>query len=275
MVYDLTMLKTFYAAYSEKIERVRNVLRRPMTLAEKILYAHLYDGDKVKNYKTFAVSCRNRYNLYIRIYFPCPFHTRLHIKIKIRQYIYLIYQKDIADGKHQRIFQRLILPFRYTQNHGIPGCARIEFRRTYQIAHVFQNSKLHVARCKAVQALARHIRVQMAHTARVQLNGFNARRRNGTRVHIGVDVRLHHTDLEFVTQTLDGARQGGRFAGAGRAHQVEQKDPLFFQLPAQKLGALVVVGEYALFDLQNPHFVHRYLSLVCLIAWLYQSSSIV
>ena len=39
MVYDLTMLKTFYAAYSEKIERVRNVLQRPMTLAEKILYA--------------------------------------------------------------------------------------------------------------------------------------------------------------------------------------------------------------------------------------------
>lgn len=51
MVYDLTMLKTFYAAYSEKIERVRNVLQRPMTLAEKILYAHLYDGDKVKNYR--------------------------------------------------------------------------------------------------------------------------------------------------------------------------------------------------------------------------------
>ena len=51
MVYDLTMLKAFYAAYSEKIERVRNVLQRPMTLAEKILYAHLYDGDKVKNYR--------------------------------------------------------------------------------------------------------------------------------------------------------------------------------------------------------------------------------
>ena len=51
MVYDLTILKTFYAAYSEKIERVRIVLQRPMTLAEKILYAHLYDGDKVKNYR--------------------------------------------------------------------------------------------------------------------------------------------------------------------------------------------------------------------------------
>ena len=33
MVYDLTMLKAFYAAYSEKIERVRNVLQRPMTFS--------------------------------------------------------------------------------------------------------------------------------------------------------------------------------------------------------------------------------------------------
>ena len=38
-------------AYSEKIERVRNVLRRPMTLAEKILYAHLYDVADLKDYK--------------------------------------------------------------------------------------------------------------------------------------------------------------------------------------------------------------------------------
>lgn len=51
MVYDLTMLKAFYAAYAEKIERVRTVLQRPLTLAEKILYAHLYDEAGVKNYK--------------------------------------------------------------------------------------------------------------------------------------------------------------------------------------------------------------------------------
>ena len=44
MVYDLTMLKTFYAAYSEKIERVRNVLRRPMTFSRgKICMLTLYD----------------------------------------------------------------------------------------------------------------------------------------------------------------------------------------------------------------------------------------
>ena len=51
MVYDLTMLKTFYALYERKIERIRTILQRPLTLAEKILYAHLYDEQHVKNYK--------------------------------------------------------------------------------------------------------------------------------------------------------------------------------------------------------------------------------
>ena len=51
MVYDLTILKAFYANYSEKIERVRTVLQRPLTLAEKILYAHLYNEQGEKNYK--------------------------------------------------------------------------------------------------------------------------------------------------------------------------------------------------------------------------------
>lgn len=35
MVYDLTMLKTFYALYERKIERIRTILQRPLTLAEK------------------------------------------------------------------------------------------------------------------------------------------------------------------------------------------------------------------------------------------------
>ncbi len=51
MVYDVTMLKAFYAAYKGKIEHVRAVLQRPLTLAEKILYTHLYDEKGVKNYK--------------------------------------------------------------------------------------------------------------------------------------------------------------------------------------------------------------------------------
>ena len=41
----------FYALYERKIERIRTILQRPLTLAEKILYAHLYDEQHVKNYK--------------------------------------------------------------------------------------------------------------------------------------------------------------------------------------------------------------------------------
>ncbi|WP_308757446.1 aconitate hydratase [uncultured Bacteroides sp.] len=50
MVYDLTMLKAFYAHYERKIERVRAALQHPLTLAEKILYAHLYDEKSIKSY---------------------------------------------------------------------------------------------------------------------------------------------------------------------------------------------------------------------------------
>ena len=49
MVYDVTMLEAFYAAYKGKVEHVRAILKRPLTLAEKILYAHLYDVDDLKD----------------------------------------------------------------------------------------------------------------------------------------------------------------------------------------------------------------------------------
>lgn len=35
-----------YAALIENLKRVRNILKRPLTLAEKILYSHLVDPEK-------------------------------------------------------------------------------------------------------------------------------------------------------------------------------------------------------------------------------------
>lgn len=43
MVYDIEVLKKFYGSYAAKVERARQKLGRAMTLAEKVLYAHLYD----------------------------------------------------------------------------------------------------------------------------------------------------------------------------------------------------------------------------------------
>jgi aconitate hydratase len=42
MVFDLDMIKKVYAAMPEKIEAARKLVGRPLTLAEKILYAHLF-----------------------------------------------------------------------------------------------------------------------------------------------------------------------------------------------------------------------------------------
>lgn len=51
MVYDIEMIRRFYASFTGKVDRARKELGRPLTLAEKILYAHLYDGDAVKAYR--------------------------------------------------------------------------------------------------------------------------------------------------------------------------------------------------------------------------------
>ena len=51
MVHDIEMLKKFYAGFTDRVDCVRNRIDRPMTLSEKILYAHLYNEDSVKNYK--------------------------------------------------------------------------------------------------------------------------------------------------------------------------------------------------------------------------------
>ena len=42
MVYDIEMLKRFYASYAVHVDAARMKLGKAMTLAEKILYAHLY-----------------------------------------------------------------------------------------------------------------------------------------------------------------------------------------------------------------------------------------
>ncbi len=45
MVFDLDMIKKVYATYPERIAAARQVVGRPLTLSEKILYAHLWEGN--------------------------------------------------------------------------------------------------------------------------------------------------------------------------------------------------------------------------------------
>ncbi|HBH22832.1 MAG TPA: aconitate hydratase [Cytophagales bacterium] len=44
MAFDIDMIKGVYARMGERISKARDILNRPLTLTEKILYSHLYEG---------------------------------------------------------------------------------------------------------------------------------------------------------------------------------------------------------------------------------------
>ncbi len=51
MAFDIEMIKKVYAALPAKVEAARKLLGKPMTLTEKILYAHLHAEQKPENFK--------------------------------------------------------------------------------------------------------------------------------------------------------------------------------------------------------------------------------
>ncbi|MFO0495209.1 MAG: aconitate hydratase [Flavobacteriia bacterium] len=59
-VFDIDMIRKVYAKFPERIAAARQVVGRPLTLSEKILYAHLWDGnptstfERGKSYVDFA-----------------------------------------------------------------------------------------------------------------------------------------------------------------------------------------------------------------------------
>lgn len=60
MAFDIEMIKEVYAKFPERIEAARKVVNKPLTLSEKILYTHLWDGaasevyHRGKSYVDFA-----------------------------------------------------------------------------------------------------------------------------------------------------------------------------------------------------------------------------
>lgn len=51
MAFDIDMIKKHYEALPGKIQRAKEVLNRPLTLAEKTLYAHLHEDSPLQHYK--------------------------------------------------------------------------------------------------------------------------------------------------------------------------------------------------------------------------------
>ena len=68
MAFDIKMIKGVYERMAERVDTARNVVGKPLTLAEKILYNHLWDGEaskafgRGKDYVDFApdrIACQD------------------------------------------------------------------------------------------------------------------------------------------------------------------------------------------------------------------------
>ncbi|NJB70590.1 aconitate hydratase [Saonia flava] len=68
MAFDIDMIKKVYANMAERVDKAREVVGKPLTLSEKILYSHLWDGkatkafERGKDYVDFApdrIACQD------------------------------------------------------------------------------------------------------------------------------------------------------------------------------------------------------------------------
>ncbi|MFI1770411.1 aconitate hydratase [Thalassobellus citreus] len=48
MAFDIDMIKGVYTKIAERVDKAREVVGKPLTLSEKILYSHLWDGESTK-----------------------------------------------------------------------------------------------------------------------------------------------------------------------------------------------------------------------------------
>ena len=51
MAFDFEMIQKVYDALPARVEKARKVVGRPLTLTEKILYAHLYETQEAENFQ--------------------------------------------------------------------------------------------------------------------------------------------------------------------------------------------------------------------------------
>ena len=50
MAFDIDMIERVYSNIKERVDAAREITGKPLTLAEKILYSHLWDGKSNKAY---------------------------------------------------------------------------------------------------------------------------------------------------------------------------------------------------------------------------------
>jgi hypothetical protein len=116
----------------------------------------------------YTLSCFARYLNYFNVWvqFEYPFFQGFHVEIGNTQIIYFVYDKDIAYTEYERIFERLVITFRNTQDHGFLMGTRVKFRRTDKVSDVLDNDKIKILQVHFIESHFYHGGVQMAEPSR-------------------------------------------------------------------------------------------------------------
>ena len=140
-----------------------------------LIIAHLAAQPVDPAVKALSCLCGNKNDFRLGIEPVDTLHNSILVKIiKYAQCITLIDKYNIADRKHERIFERLIIALRDRKDHRVLCTSRIKLCRAHKIADIFQYDQIQITRAKLPDALTGHIRIQMAHTAGMKLNALYA-----------------------------------------------------------------------------------------------------
>ena len=100
--------------------------------------------------------------------------------------------------------------FRSGKDHRVFHRTGVELRRANEVADVLEHDEIQLVRPDLAQPLLGHARVEVAHAARVQLDGLHARLADRPRVDVRVNVRLHHAHAQLAPQVNSSGRGSKR-----------------------------------------------------------------
>ena len=198
-----------------------------------------------------ALERGDREHLNVRVELLDALDALFEAEVEVRRNVDLVDEQHVADREHERVLQGLVVALRHGEDHCVFHGAGVKLRRADEVADIFEDGKVDVLRAEPLETLTRHARVEMAHTAGMQLDDLCAAGGDGRRIDVRVDVGLHDTDAQIVLQGVNGRHEGRGLAAAGRGHEVEQEGVILLELFAQQVGLPVVVFKNALFNLEH------------------------
>ena len=126
-----------------------------------------------------------------------------------------------------------------------------------QIADVFEDQQVQTLGVVLRQSAGRHIRVDMAETPVVDLEGADPGPvGDALGVQTAFNVHVHLADVQAALQSVDEGDQRGGLPATGGGHDVQKQRALRGQPAADQFGLAAVFRKDGFVDLNDSHFAH-------------------